>query len=98
VGLGIDPTGREPIRETRKVRVGDIDEHRRLVRDGFQLLDHGALVCPSCNVPVVIDTPVPISRDLRCGFCDHEARVGEFVSANVFDTVPNEVYVVARVV
>jgi hypothetical protein len=98
VPLGFDPHGREPIRETRKVRVGDIGEERRLVRDGIQVLDHGALVCPGCNLPVLIESPAPVRGQLQCGFCDHEGRVGDFVAPDVFDTVANEVYVVARVV
>jgi hypothetical protein len=98
MALHVDPFGREPIRETRKVRIGDIGEERGLVRDGVQLIGHGALVCPGCNLPVVIDDHVPATRELRCGFCSHEAQARDFVARDVFDTVGNEVYVVARVV
>jgi hypothetical protein len=97
VALHVDPFGHEPIRETRKVRVGDIGEERRLVRDGIQLLGHGALVCPGCNMPVVIEGRVAATSALRCGFCDHEGEARGFVAPDVFDTVANEVYVVARV-
>jgi hypothetical protein len=98
VALHVDPFGREPIRETRKVRIGDIGEERGLVRDGIQLIGHGALVCPGCNLPVVIEDHVPATSELRCGFCSHEAEARDFVARDVFDTVGNEVYVVARVV
>jgi hypothetical protein len=98
MALHPDPFGPEPVRETRKVRVGDIGEERRLVRDGVQLLEHGALVCPGCNLPVVIDGPLPATGALRCGYCSHEGEAREFVARDVYDTVANEVYVVARVV
>jgi hypothetical protein len=95
MALHLDPNGREPIRETRKVRVSDIGEERRVVRDGVQQIAHGALVCPGCNLPVVIEGSVAAGSALRCGFCDHTARAREFVAANVYDTLANEVYVVA---
>lgn len=78
--------------------MGDIGEERRLVRDGIQLLDHGALVCPGCNLPVVIERQVSATGALRCGYCSHEGEAREFVASDVYDTVANEVYVVARVV
>jgi len=37
------------------------------------------------------------SLPLRCGFCDHIAPARAFVREDVFDTVRNEVYLVARV-
>lgn len=98
MALHLDPFGHEPVRETRKVRVGDIDEQKRIVRDGIQRIGHGALVCPGCNLPVLIEEPVPAGRELRCGFCSHQARAQEFVAPDVYDTVSNEVYVIARVI
>jgi hypothetical protein len=98
VALHLDPFGKEPVRETRKVRAADIGEERRIARDGVQQIAHGALVCPGCNLPVLIEDRVPAGRRMRCGFCDHEAPAREFVVSDVFDTVANEVYVIARVV
>ncbi|HSJ17534.1 MAG TPA: hypothetical protein VK920_05540 [Solirubrobacterales bacterium] len=98
MALHADPFGHEPVRETRKVRVGDIGGERRLVRDGIQLLGHGALVCPGCNLPVVLERQVPATSGLRCGYCSLEGEAREFVAPDVYDTVANEVYVVARVV
>ena len=97
MALHLDPSGREPVREARKVRVGEIGEERQVVRDGVQQIAHGALVCPGCNLPVVIEDSVGAGSWLRCGFCDHEARAREFVAADVYDTLANEVYVIARV-
>ena len=98
MALHLDPYGREPVRETRKVRAADIGEERRIVRDGIERIAHGALVCPGCNLPVLIEDRVPATRRLRCGFCDHHAPAREFVVRDVYDTVANEVYVIARVV
>ena len=69
---------------------------RRLLRHGMQVLAHGALICPSCDLPLSVPARSPSGRGLVCGFCDHAAPAGEFVSEDVFDTLANEVYVVAR--
>jgi hypothetical protein len=34
---------------------------------------------------------------LHCGFCDHAAPARKFVREDVYDTLANEVYLVARV-
>jgi hypothetical protein len=70
---------------------------RRLVRDGLEVLAHGALVCPSCALPLA---PVERLRPMRtvvCGFCDHAAPARDFLREDVYDTVANEVYLIARV-
>ena len=95
MALNLDPQGPEPVRDARKVRVTDVGEERNIVRDGIERLAHGALVCPSCNLPLVLREAVHAGAAVRCGFCDHEDRAREFVAADVYDTVANEVYVVA---
>lgn len=97
MALNLDPQGPEPVRDARKVRVTDVGEERNVVRDGIQRLAHGALVCPGCNLPLVLRDPVHAGAAVRCGFCEHESRAREFVVADVYDTVANEVYVIARV-
>lgn len=96
MALHLDPNGK-PIRERRKVRTAEIGDRRIVTRDGIQWLAHGALICPGCRMPVLLSQSVPAGRELRCGFCDHRARAREFVTEDVYDTVENEVYVVARV-
>jgi hypothetical protein len=95
MALNLDPQGPEPVRDTRKIRLADVAEERQVVRDGIQTLAHGALICPSCDIPLVLDAAVPAGEAVRCGFCEHEGRAREFVVADVYDTVSNEVYVVA---
>ena len=85
-----------------QVRIGraggaELGEERRLVRDGAQVLAHGALICPGCELPIVATRRLPASGRLRCGFCDHVDTTREFIREDVFDTVANEVYLVARV-
>jgi hypothetical protein len=70
---------------------------RRLLRDGSQVLGHGALVCPGCGLPTSVGAPLPVGGELSCGFCDHAAPARVFVREDVFDTLANEVYLVARV-
>lgn len=71
---------------------------RRILTDGAQVLAHGALVCPSCGVPIAAHGQIRAGSELQCGFCDHAARAREFIAVDVFDTLANEVYLVARVV
>jgi len=67
------------------------------MRDGVQVLAHGALVCPSCAIPIAVSVPFSAGTRLVCGYCDHGGRAREFLAEDVYDTVPNEVYLVARV-
>ena len=62
-----------------------------------QVLAHGALVCPECALPLAIDGQVSAGMRLHCAFCDHAAPAREFIAEDVYDTVANEVYLVARV-
>jgi hypothetical protein len=84
-----------------KTKLGRVDgseagSERRLVRDGVQVLGHGALICPGCALPLASHGAVSAGRSVQCGFCDHTAPAREFVREDVYDTVGNEVYVVAR--
>ena len=93
-----DP-GDPGVPEVRLGRAAGADSalERRIVRDGAQVLGHGALVCPGCHIPIAAHGAIPIGAELRCGFCDHSAPVRSFVASDVYDTLANEVYVVARV-
>jgi hypothetical protein len=72
-------------------------DHRRLVSDGSQVLAHGALICPGCQMPIEARRRLRATGPLRCGYCDHVAEARAFISEDVFDTLANEVYLVARV-
>jgi hypothetical protein len=83
---------------TRLGRIGGSQpgSDHRIVRDGVQVLAHGALVCPRCALPLAAEAPMPAGLAVRCGFCDHAASAREFVREDVYDTLANEVYLVAR--
>jgi hypothetical protein len=90
-----DP-GEEAVRQGH-VGGGELDERKRLVRDGAQVLAHGAFVCPECALPLALNTRIRAREDMRCGYCDHIGQAHEFLREDVFDTLANEVYLVARV-
>lgn len=96
MALHLDPSEHEPVRrEVEKIRAADVGE-RRVTRDGIEQLAHGALVCPDCALPVVVAEAIPASTRLRCGFCDRVGPAREFLLRDVYDTLANEVYLVAR--
>ena len=38
-----------------------------------------SLACPSCGVPVAIDTPIGLSEVIACAFCEESAPTREYV-------------------
>lgn len=97
MALHLDPQGDpDPNREPGKLRSADIGEHRQVVRDGVQQLAHGALVCSDCKAPMAIERSLLAGERIACGFCGKRARAREFIVEDVYDTVANEVYLVAR--
>jgi hypothetical protein len=97
MALHLDPFQPEPLRGTEKVRAADVGTERRIVRDGIERIGHGALVCPRCDFPLVVADPVPAGNWVTCGYCDHAAPARDFLVRDVYDTVANEVYLIARI-
>lgn len=93
MALHVEPPRRN---DTEKVRAGEVRPDHRLSRDGVERIGHGALVCPSCNLPVAPSGPVGAGEEMSCGYCDEAAPAREFLTRDVYDTVGNEVYLVAR--
>ena len=76
---------------------GSVVGDPRLVEHGLQVLARGALVCPSCTLPI---SPAPRVRPraiLTCGFCDHAATAIDFLRVDLFDAPANDVVLVARI-
>jgi hypothetical protein len=99
VALHLTPQPGEPgDSEERTTRVEErFDERKRLVTDGMQVLARGAMLCPSCHLPI---SPIPRAKPrarMRCGWCNHAGLVADFVRGDVVDTAANEVRVVARI-
>jgi hypothetical protein len=96
MALHLDPFGDQPLPGERKARAADIAHDWRVGRHGIELLAHGALVCPDCDAPIVVSDSLPAHHRLECGFCGHRARAREFLVRDVFDTLANEAYLIAR--
>jgi hypothetical protein len=96
MALHLDPFEHEPLPSERRARAADIAEEWRVARHGIEVVAHGALVCPSCDAPLVVADKVPAWQQLRCGFCGHADRARTFLVRDVFDTVANEAYMIAR--
>lgn len=96
----LEPLGGDfdPIRPDRleKIQAADVGPERQIVADGIEVLQHGALVCPDCELPVWPPHRMPAATELCCGFCGHTAQAREFLLPDVYDTVGNEVFLVAR--
>jgi hypothetical protein len=92
----LDPFDAQPLPGENRVRAADIRHEWKVSRDGIEVIAHGALVCPQCDAPQVIGHPLPAGSEVECGFCGHEARAREFLVRDIFDTVANEAYLVAR--
>jgi hypothetical protein len=87
----------QPDGRAGRVNGAEAGAHRLLVRDGSQVLAHGALICPSCSLPIAVTDPFSAGSRLACAYCDHQGPGRDFLAEDVYDTVANEVYLVARV-
>ena len=87
----------EPRVKDRPHGGAEAGEERRLIRDGAQVLAHGALVCPECELPMFPAGRVRAALEVTCSFCEHTAEARDFIREDVYDTVANEVYLVARI-
>lgn len=96
MALHLDPFEHQPLPGERRTRAADIAEEWRIARHGIEVVAHGALVCPGCDAPVVVADRMPAQRRISCGFCGHTDRVRSFLVRDVFDTLANEAYMVAR--
>jgi hypothetical protein len=77
---------------------GSVAGDPRLVDHGLEVLARGALVCPSCALPISPTPRIHPRAALSCGFCSHSAEALEFLRRDVFDAAANDVVLVARVV
>jgi hypothetical protein len=96
VALHLDPFEQGPLPGEQRARAADVAPEWRIARHGIEVVAHGAVVCPQCSAPVVLGGPSPAAKEITCGFCRHTARAREFLVRDVFDTVANEAYMIAR--
>ena len=69
---------------------------RKLLRDGRQVIAHGALICTECELPLPGRPAVAAPTLVHCGWCGHSARARELFRPGVVDTPANAVALVAR--
>jgi hypothetical protein len=74
-----------------------VGEDPRLVSDGLQVLARGALVCPSCSLPISPAPRIAPRAVLRCAYCDHRDVALGFLREGAADAPANDVILVARV-
>ena len=96
MALHLDPFEHQPLPGERKARAADIAEEWRVESQGIEVIANGSMVCPECDAPLVTGRSVAAQRPLTCGFCGHTDRARRFLVRDVFDTVANEAYLVAR--
>ena len=96
VALHLDPFQQQPLPAEQKAKAADVAPEWRVARQGIEVVAHGAVVCPGCAAPLTLGAAVPAAGELRCGFCGHAGRAREFLVRDVFDTVANEAYMIAR--
>lgn len=71
---------------------------QRILREGVEVIAHGALICPGCAMPIAAAGALPAGAEMGCGFCGHSARVRDYLVRDVYDTVGNEAQLVARII
>jgi hypothetical protein len=86
----------EPDVKTGRTGGSAVGEHRRLVRNGIQVLARGALACPECSLPMSPTPRVRPRAELRCAFCDHAAPAVEFLREGLHVPEAARVALVAR--
>lgn len=96
MGLHLDPFEYRAASGTRHARTTDLVSDWKVATHGIEVIAHGALVCPDCKAPVVVANTTPVQAMLDCGYCGHSDRARAFLRRNVFDTVKNEAYLIAR--
>ncbi len=62
----VRPDGTGPVEVRRSTRTREVTT--------------GTLACPACDAPVLPGRPLSPGEPLRCGLCDHEGRVRDFLS------------------
>ena len=84
--------------ELQRLRANEIYVPRKDTREDVQTIGHGALACPSCDVPIVTTEPVRIGAVVRCPYCRRLDTARSYLRLDASDTPLNDVRVIARLV
>jgi hypothetical protein len=79
-----------------RLRATEIYVPRKDAREEARPIGHGALACPSCDVPIVADAPIRIGAVVRCPFCRKLNTARRYLRLDQSDTPLNGVRVTAR--
>jgi hypothetical protein len=90
-----EPGGRD---ELHRLRANEIYVPRKDTREAVQTIGHGALACPSCDVPIVTTVPIRIGAVVRCPFCRRLDTARSYLRLDASDTPLNDVRVTVRLV
>ena len=97
MALHLDPFAHEPLPGERKARAADIAEEWRGARRGSRSSRTARWSARGCDAPVVIADSVPAHAPAAAaGSAATRDRARAFLVRDVFDTVANEAYMVAR--
>lgn len=66
--------GSEPVRQP--IGAGTHEQRRATVGE----LAKGTLACPHCDAPVALAGPVGVTAAMECPYCNHLARVRDFLT------------------
>ena len=84
--------------ELQRLRANEIYVPRKDTRDETQTIGHGALACPSCDVPIVTTEPILIGSVVRCPYCRRLNAARSYLRLDASDTALNDVRVTVRLV
>ena len=84
--------------ELHRLRANEIYVPRKDTREDVQTIGHGALACPSCDVPIAASEPIRIGSVLRCPFCRKLHGARSYLRLHHSDTPLNDVRVIVRLV
>ena len=84
--------------ELQRLRANEIYVPRKDTREETQTIGHGALACPSCDIPIVTAQPIRIGSVVRCPYCRRLDAARSYLRLDASDTVLNDVRVTVRLV
>lgn len=70
--------------------------HHQVVREAARRVGVGALACPACNLPMLLESTIPLGAAIECPFCGEGGAARRFVRLDVVDTPGNAVQLIAR--
>ncbi len=93
MALHLDPDQHRP---EKRLTGEEISREELRPASAAASLATGSMICPECELPISVGTPLPAASTLACPFCDHAAPARTFLRRDAFDVPSNRVDLVAR--